>query len=139
MDRVTFVSQRQLSFSSIGTVVGLITRLRALVPLNPLRDQNWTAANPRGAPAVVSTKPECIGSPQAVCMPCRPFTYDRGPTPSGVLRVKLNSVVSCSTKTVPGTAAKRAAVAATCPARMAPSSRRGLSKNRYAAFVAAQS
>lgn len=40
---------------------------------------------------------------------------------------------------MPGTAAKRAAVAATCPARVTPSSMRGLSQTRYAAFVAAQS
>ena len=53
--------------------------------------------------------------------------------------MKLNSVVSCSTRTVPGAAANRAAVAAMCPPRMAPSSTRGLSKKRYAALVAAQS
>jgi hypothetical protein len=47
-----------------------------------------------------------------------------------VSRVKLNSVVSCSTRTVPAVAAHRAAVAAKCPAKMMLSSTRSLLKNR---------
>jgi hypothetical protein len=49
---------------------------------------------------------------------------------SGLSRWKLNSVVSCRTKTGPAVAAKRARVAAKCPARMMPSSTRGLLKKR---------
>ena len=44
--------------------------------------------------------------------------------------MKLNSVVSCKTRTVPGAAAKREVVAARCPARMTPSSTRALLKKR---------
>jgi hypothetical protein len=137
--RVTFSNQRTLSFCSIGTVVGLIVRLAAFVPLNPLRDQNLTAANPSGSPSGVTTRLERKRSPRAVWAACRPFTYDRYPTASGVFRVKLNSVVLCNTRIVPVVAVKRPAVAATCPARVAWSSTRGLSMKRFAALVAAES
>jgi hypothetical protein len=58
------------------------------------------------------------------------LTNESRPMPSGVSRVKLNSAVSCKTRTVPGLAAKRVVVAAKCPARMTPSSTRGLLKKR---------
>jgi hypothetical protein len=59
-------SQRMLSFSSIGTRVGLILRLSAFAPLNFLRDQNLIAANPSGKPSVVTARLECIKMPHAV-------------------------------------------------------------------------
>jgi hypothetical protein len=52
------------------------------------------------------------------------------PDALGVSRVKLNSVVSCKTRTVPGVAAKRAVVAAKCPAKMTASSTRELLKKQ---------
>jgi hypothetical protein len=55
-----------LSFSSIGTRVGLTWRLSAFVPLNSLRVQNWTAASPSGKPSVVTTRLACISSPHWV-------------------------------------------------------------------------
>jgi hypothetical protein len=110
--------------------LGLTLLLRALVPLNFFRVQNLTAARPSGTPAVVTTRLECSSSPQTVWVTCRPLTNESCPTPSGVSRVKLNSVVSCRTKTVPDVAAKRAVVAAKCPARMMASSTRGLLKKR---------
>jgi hypothetical protein len=123
-------SQRTLSFCSIGTGVGLTLLLRALVPLNFWRVQNLTAARPSGTLSVVTTRLECISSPQTVWVTCRPLTKESRPMPSGVSWVKLNSVVSCRTRTVPGAAAKRAVVAAKCPARMTASSMRGLLKKR---------
>ena len=48
VDCSRFLSQRMLSFSSIGTRVGLIFFFRAFVPLNVFRDQNVIAASPGG-------------------------------------------------------------------------------------------
>jgi hypothetical protein len=101
-----------------------------LVPLNAVRCQNLVAARPRGRPSVVTARLECRRSPHTVWVTCRPLTNDRRPIPAGVPRVKLNSVVSCSTSTAPAVAANRAAVAATCPARRVPPPIRGLLKNR---------
>ena len=56
----------KLSFFSMGTRVGLIFFLSAAVPLNFLRDQNFTAANPSGSPSVVTARLECISIPQTV-------------------------------------------------------------------------
>jgi hypothetical protein len=41
-------------------------RFRAFVPLNFLRVQNFTAAEPSGSPWVVTAKLECIRTPQTV-------------------------------------------------------------------------
>ena len=55
-----------LSFSSMGTRVGLIFFLRALQPLNFFLVQNLMAASPRGNPSVVTARLECIMIPQIV-------------------------------------------------------------------------
>ncbi len=55
-----FSSQGKLSFCSIGTRVGLTLRLRAFVPLNVCRDQNFTAASPSGRPSVVTASEACM-------------------------------------------------------------------------------
>jgi hypothetical protein len=68
-----FASQRTLSLHSIGIRVGLIFLLRAAVPLNFFRVQNFTAAKPRGSPSVVTAKLACISSPQTVCIRKRPL------------------------------------------------------------------
>ena len=65
-------SQRTLSLPSIGTRVGLIRFLRALVPLNLFRVQNLTAPRPSGKPSVVTARLACISSPQTVCIRMRP-------------------------------------------------------------------
>src|ERR1022692_411150 len=67
-----FSSQRTLSFSAIGTRVGLIFFLSALHPLNFFLVQNFTAAIPSGRPSVVTTRLECISRPHTVCMRRRP-------------------------------------------------------------------
>src|SRR5206468_1205733 len=59
-------SQRTLSFSSIGTRVGLIFFLSALVPLNSFLVQNLMAEIPNGSPSVVTTRLECIRMPHVV-------------------------------------------------------------------------
>ena len=100
------------------------------MPLNFLRVQNLTAARPSGTPSVVSTRLECMSTPQTVWVACRPLMSEIWPIASGLSRVKLNSVVSCRTRIGPVVAANRAAVAAKCPARMTPSSTRGLLKKR---------
>ena len=64
MDCRKLSSQRMLSFFSMGIRVGLIFLLSALVPLNLLRDQNFTAESPKGNPSVVTAKLECIKIPQ---------------------------------------------------------------------------
>ena len=76
------------------------------------------------------TRLECISSPQRVTVACRVLRSDSWPIASGLSRVKLNSVVSCRTRIGPAVASKRARVAAKCPARMTPSSTRGLLKKR---------
>jgi hypothetical protein len=123
-------SQRTRSFCSIGTRVGFTRFFRALVPLNFRRVQNLTAARPSGTPAVVTTRLECRSSPQTVWRACRPLISDSLPISSGAARWKLNSVVSCNTRTGPAVAANRPVVAAKWPARITPSSTRRLSKNR---------
>ncbi|RWP34125.1 MAG: hypothetical protein EOR02_00730 [Mesorhizobium sp.] len=60
-----FSSQRKLSFSSMGTRVGLIFFLSAAVPLNFVRVQNFLAERPRGRPSSVTARLECIKSPMA--------------------------------------------------------------------------
>jgi hypothetical protein len=49
-----------LSFSSIGTRVGLIFLFRAVVPLNFWRLQNLMAHRPSGTPCVATARLECI-------------------------------------------------------------------------------
>src|SRR5208337_5044463 len=71
-DCLRFSSHRTLSFSSIGTRVGLIFFLSALHPLNFFRVQNFTAAIPSGRPSVVTTRLECIRRPHTVCIRRRP-------------------------------------------------------------------
>ena len=56
----------------MGTRVGLILRLRAVVPLNLFRDQNLAAVSPNGNPFGVMARLACIKSPQTVCFWCRP-------------------------------------------------------------------
>ena len=45
-----------LSFSSIGTRVGLIFFFSAFAPVNFLRDQNLIAVSPSGKPSVVTAR-----------------------------------------------------------------------------------
>src|SRR4051812_6442574 len=59
VDWRTFSNHRTLSFSSMGTRVGLILRLRALVPLNFLRVQNFMAAKREG---------QALGRHRQACM-----------------------------------------------------------------------
>src|SRR5260221_13561782 len=66
VDCFRFSRHRMLSFFSMGTRVGLIFLLRAAVPLNLSRVQNFTAPNPSGSPAVVIARLECIKIPHAV-------------------------------------------------------------------------
>ena len=89
VDCLRFSSQRTLSFCSIGMRVGLTFPLRALVPLNFLRVQNLTAARPSGTPSGVSTRLECISSPQRVTVACRrgpPLSSEIAPIASGLSR-----------------------------------------------------
>ena len=67
MDWRRFSSQRTLSLCSMGTRVGLILRLRAAVPSNVWRDQNFTAERPNGRPCVVTTSEACMSRPHTVC------------------------------------------------------------------------
>jgi hypothetical protein len=60
------LSQRMLSFFSMGTRVGFTLLLSAAVPLNFFRFQNLTAVRPSGRPSVVTAKLECIRMPQTV-------------------------------------------------------------------------
>jgi hypothetical protein len=57
-------SHRTLSFCSIGTRVGLIFRLSAVVPLNLSRVQNLAAVSPSGRPSVEKARLACIMMPQ---------------------------------------------------------------------------
>src|ERR1700733_139361 len=61
-----FSSQRMLSYSLIGTRVGLILFFSVFTPLNFLRDQNLIAVSPSGKPSAVTARLECIRMPHAV-------------------------------------------------------------------------
>ncbi len=61
-----FSSHRTLSVFSIGTRVGFTFFFSALVPLNFLRVQNFTAAKPSGSSWVVTAKLECMSIPHTV-------------------------------------------------------------------------
>ena len=66
MDCLRFSNHRKLSFSSIGTRVGLILRLSAFVPLNLSLVQNLIAVKLSESPSVVTARLECIRIPQTV-------------------------------------------------------------------------
>ena len=90
----------------------------AWVPLNFLRVQSLIAARPSGRPSVVTARLECMRMPRIVCNRCRPSlflcplaTLCVRPIACVSLRVNENSVVSCSTRIGPSTAANRACVA----------------------------
>ncbi len=145
VERRRLSSQRILSFCSIGTRVGFIFRLSAVVPLNLSRDQNFVAVRPSGKPSGVIAKLACISIPQTryffrqsplffgpVAVPIKPIF-------SGDARLKANSVVSCRIRIGPCVACIRMAVALKCPANILSSLTLSFAKNRYAAFVFAQS
>jgi hypothetical protein len=143
VDCLRFSSHRTLSFSSIGTRVELIFFFSALQPLNFFRVHAFTAAIPSGSPSRVTTRLECKRIPHTVCSrgrPSCPFLppYGRQVTPIACFfsRWKDNSVVSCSTSTIPGVAWKRSRVAWKCPARISASLTRSFAKKP---FVPAQS
>src|ERR1017187_960409 len=134
-------TQRMLSFSPMGTRVGLMIRFSSLVPLNFLRVQNFTAPSPNGNPASVTARLECMEIPQRGFLwrqrslgPC--FGLWSSPMFS---RAYENVVVSCNIRTVPAEPAKRSRVDRTWPDSMSASLTRSFAKNRYAALAFAQS
>jgi len=55
-----FSGERQLSFCSIGTRVGLMCRWSSERPLNCFLVQNFTAARLSGKPSAVAIRLECM-------------------------------------------------------------------------------
>src|SRR6195952_3890570 len=141
LDCLRFSNHRKLSFSSMGRRADFFF-FSAVVPSCSTRLQNLIAHSPRGKPSGVSAKLECIKTPHFLPEIACPFLRTEPPlrpTDSGSSRMYENSVVSCKMSSGPDVACARSRLAWKCPARMACSSTRSLSKNRYAAFVLAKS